>query len=81
MLPQTAVHWLSSAEVGAKFGVEQMSHFLGDFTRQTKIIYIEFNRASIIFSARSGAFWQEVQALKKYCFRFQPSSITCHIVR
>ena len=23
MLPQTAVNWLSSAEVGAKFGVEQ----------------------------------------------------------
>ena len=24
MLPQTAVHWLSSAEVGAEFGVEQL---------------------------------------------------------
>ena len=24
MLLQTAVHWLSSAEVGAKFGVEQL---------------------------------------------------------
>ena len=25
MLPQTDVHWLSSAGVGAKFGVEQLS--------------------------------------------------------
>ena len=24
------------------------------------------------------AFWQEAEALKKYCFRFQPSSVKCH---
>ena len=28
-----------------------------------------------IFSAGSGPFWQEVEALKKYCFRFKPSSV------
>ena len=27
MLPQTAVHWLSSAEVGAEFGVEQFNFY------------------------------------------------------
>ena len=31
-----------------------------------------------IFSARSGPFWQEVEALKKYCFRFKPSSVKYH---
>ena len=32
----------------------------------------------LIFSAGSGPFWQEVGAIKKYCFRFQPSSVKCH---
>ena len=32
----------------------------------------------LIFSARSRPSCQEVDVLKKYCFRFQPSSVTCH---
>ena len=32
----------------------------------------------LIFSAGSRPFWQEAEALKKYCFRFQPSSIKYH---
>ena len=35
----------------------------------------------LIFSAGSGPFWQEVGAIKKYCFRFQPSSVKCHNVQ
>ena len=28
MLPRTAVHWLSSVKVGAKFGVEQFAFYI-----------------------------------------------------
>merc|ERR1711954_227405 len=56
----------------------KMSQFLGDFTRQTWFIYIDFNRAFLIFTAKSGPFWQEAEALKEHCFCFQPSSVKCH---
>ena len=29
----------------------------------------------LIFYARSGPFWQNAQALEKYCFHFQPSNL------
>jgi len=34
MLPRTVVHWLSSAEVGAKFGAEQLALIFGQYLPQ-----------------------------------------------
>ena len=32
----------------------------------------------LIFSAGSGPFWQEAEALEEHCFGSQPSSVKCH---
>ena len=43
MLPQTAVHWLSSAEVWAKFRVEQLRLVLVKFFPLSSIIFMFSN--------------------------------------
>merc|ERR1711954_22210 len=59
----------------------KMSQFLGDLLGKQSPFTLISEELPLKFSARSRPFWQEADAHKKYCFRFQPSSVKCHIFK
>ena len=48
---------------------------LGDLTSKLISFIFISTELPLIFSAGSGPFWQEGEALKKNCFHFQPSDL------